>query len=147
MAKEHHAIIPTSYAVFMKGNEVLLLRRANTGYWDGSYSLPAGHVEAGETFTSGLMREMQEEVDVVPNLEQTEMVHMLHRKSDTDGSQRIDAFFTVREWQGEIQNKEPEKCDELSWYALDKLPANTIPYIKQVLENIQKGVFYSERGW
>ena len=45
MAKERNKIIPASYAVLIKDNKVLLVRRFNTGYEDGKYSLPAGHVE------------------------------------------------------------------------------------------------------
>lgn len=41
---ERHKVVPAVYAVFRDGDRLLLLRRANTGYYDGYYSLPAGHV-------------------------------------------------------------------------------------------------------
>ena len=41
---------------------VLLSRRYQTGWHDGEYSVPAGHVEAGETVTQAALREAREEV-------------------------------------------------------------------------------------
>jgi hypothetical protein len=69
----------------------------------------------------------------------------MHRKSYD--SERVDVFFTAKEWEGEIQNKEPEKCDDLSWFSLTEPPINIIPYIRQALECVRDGIFYSESGW
>ena len=55
--KTRHTNIPASYLVLFDHNKVLLLRRFNTGYEDGNYSLIAGHVEEGETFTKCIIRE------------------------------------------------------------------------------------------
>lgn len=58
-----------------------------------------------------------------------------------------DAFFVATDWTGEIKNMEPEKCDDLSWFDMNNLPPNTIPYIKTVIENILNKKHYSEYGW
>lgn len=147
MEKKYNSNTPASYLILIKDGEVLLSRRANTGYRDGSYSLPAGKVEAGETFTEALVREVKEEIGITLDPKMTEVTHIMHRKSDADGSDRIDIFFTVKGWQGEIENKEPHKCDDLSWFPLDAFPENILPYIKQAIEYTQKGIFYSELGW
>ena len=60
MAKERHKIIPTSHLFLMKDHEMLFLRRFNTGYEDGKYSMVAGHVDKGETFTQCIIREAEE---------------------------------------------------------------------------------------
>lgn len=65
----------------------------------------------------------------------------MHRRQDDE---RIDFFFTADKWEGEIVNTEPEKCDDLSWFPLDNLPSNTIPYIKYAIECVWKNVSYSE---
>ena len=44
-------MIGSSYLLLIENNKILLSRRFNTGYEDGKYSLPAGHVETGETLT------------------------------------------------------------------------------------------------
>ena len=48
---------------------------------------------------------------------------------------------------GEVKNMEPNKCSDLSWFDLDNLPNNMIPYIRKVIENIQNEIFYDEFGW
>jgi 8-oxo-dGTP diphosphatase len=142
---ERHALIPASYLVLKRGNEVLLARRFHTGYEDGKYSVPAGHVEAGETFADALAREVGEEVGITFDMRQVRLAHMMQRKSAD--SERIEAFFVVEVWEGKIVNREPEKCDDLDWFSLNQLPENTIPYIRQALTYIQFGVFYSEFGF
>jgi len=42
----------------------------------------------------------------------------------------LDFFFSVEYREEAIVNKEPEKCGALTWFPLDNLPDNTIPYIK-----------------
>ncbi len=143
-----HMNIPASYLVLVNDKEeVLLLRRFNTGYNDGMYSLVAGHVDAGENFTQALLREAAEESGLKILPESAEVGHIMHRKSDSDGSERVDVFFVVRNWTGEVFNCEPDKCDELSWFSFENLPENTIPYIRFALEGIKKGQMYSEFGW
>lgn len=42
--------------------EVLFGRRQNTGYRDGAWHLPSGHLEAGESLVTALIREAREEL-------------------------------------------------------------------------------------
>jgi ADP-ribose pyrophosphatase YjhB (NUDIX family) len=124
--------------------EILLLRRFNTGYEDGKYSVVAGHVDAGETVTQAAMREAGEEVGVILDAKDIQIVHVMNRKSEDE---RIDFFMVVRQWTGEIANMEPHKCDELVWHPITHLPQNTIPYVRHAIECFQNGIAYSEFGW
>jgi len=91
-----------------------------------------------------MVREAQEEAGIKIDAKDLRMVHVIHRKSKEE---RIDFFFTTDSWQGEITNKEPHKCDDLSWFALENLPTNIVPEVRQALEQWQKGEVYSEFGW
>ena len=145
---KRHQNIPDSYLVLSKDNKVLLLRRFNTGYEDGNYSLVAWHVELGETFTQCIIREAEEEAGILLKPEYLKVVHVMHVNSGTtENNERVGVFFIAEKWDGEITNKEPHKCDDLSWFDVDKLPDNVIPYIKQALEEITNKVYYSEYGW
>lgn len=147
-SKKRHQNVPSSYLALMKENKVLLLRRFNTGYEDGKYSMVAGHVDQGETFTQCIIREAEEEAGILLQPDDLEVVHVMHRNSHSaESNERVDVFFIARQWQGEPQNKEPNKCDDLSWFELDNLPDNIIPYIRQAIEGIKNSVYYSEHGW
>ncbi|HEX2963758.1 MAG TPA: NUDIX domain-containing protein [Ignavibacteriales bacterium] len=129
---------------FRKGDDILLLRRFNTGYEDGNYSVVAGHVEFGETATQAGIREAKEEVGVTIDPGDLKIHGIMHRKS---GDERIDFFAFVDRWEGVIKNMEEHKCDGLLWADIASLPENTIPYIKRALELSEKPLWYEEFGW
>lgn len=149
MGKTRHTNIPASYLVLKKENKVLLLRRFNTWYEDGNYSIIAWHLDPNETFTDCVMREAEEEAWIKLDINHIKVVHIMHRKNSKENgnNERVDTFFVADKWDGEIMNKESHKCDDLSWFDINNLPENTIPYIKFALENIRNGIFYSEFGW
>lgn len=143
MAKERFKIIPAVYLVLMKENKILLSRRHNTGYFDNYYSFPAGHLDGNETFKQAMVREAKEETGIVLNPSDLELIHTLNRK--IPDNERVDFFFTSKKWQGEPKIMESEKCDDLSWFELNNLPDNIIPYIKQVIDSFLNNINYSER--
>jgi 8-oxo-dGTP pyrophosphatase MutT (NUDIX family) len=150
MPKEHFKITPASYLVLIKDEKILMSRRFNTGYEDGNYSLPAGHLDGGETFRQAMVREAKEETGIILNPDALKTVHVMHRlvKFENVGiRERIDAFIRADAWDGKIKNMEPNKCDDLRWFPLNELPQNNIPFVKYALECIQKNIFYSEYGF
>jgi 8-oxo-dGTP diphosphatase len=137
-------LIAAAYLLFVKDGKILLLRRANTGFEDGNYGLVAGHLDAHESLMHSAIREAKEESGVDIHPKDLEVKTTMHRRQ---ADERIDFFFEVKKWDGEPTNREPDKCDDLRWFPLDGLPANTIPYIRQAIECYQKGISYSEFGW
>ena len=140
----------TVHLLFFRDNQVLLLRRFNTGFEDGNYSVPAGHLDGGETVRAAAVREALEEVGVKVDLHDVEFATVTHRKSDdtlSGTSERVDFFVHVNEWEGEPFNAEPEKCDELRWCEIDILPENTIPYVRNAIRNSLDGIPFDEFGW
>jgi 8-oxo-dGTP diphosphatase len=141
---DHFKLIASGYLMLMQDNKILLSRRYQTGYEDGKYSLPAGHLDEHETIRACCAREIGEEIGLTISSKNLDLVHVMHRKHMDE---RIDFFFVAKHWNGEISNKEPAKCDDLHWFPLNALPTNTIPYIRAAIENHQKHIFYSEFGW
>ncbi len=143
MKKERFKLTPACYLVLIKDNKILLLRRFNTGYQDGNYSFVAGHLDGNESFRQAMVREAKEEAGIKISPEKLDVVHVLHRLNDK-GGERLDIFLKTSEWEGEIKNMEPHKCDDLSWFPLDELPENTIPYIRQTINHVLNKRIYSE---
>jgi 8-oxo-dGTP diphosphatase len=77
--KERFKLIPAVYLLLRQDDEVLLLRRANTGYQDGKYSLIAGHLDGDELATEGMIREAKEEAGITIVKEDLKFVHLAHR--------------------------------------------------------------------
>lgn len=138
--------IVSVYLLFRKGDEICLLLRKNTGYNDGRYGLIAGHVEDGEPATKAMIREANEEAGLILTPDDIQIAHVMHRKT-SEGRLGIEIFFECKSWSGQLENKEPHKCEELRFFPLDNLPKNTIFYVVEAIQAVSRGQFYSERGW
>ena len=134
----------TVHLLFFRGDQVLLLRRFNTGYADGQYSVPAGHLDGGETVIAAGMREAQEEVGVKIEADDLSFSSVMHR---TEDDERVDFFVHVHQWLGEPFNAEPDKCDDLCWVDVNTLPAKMVPYVRRALENHLNNTRFDEFGW
>lgn len=131
----------TVHLFFFRDDQILLLRRFNTGFRDGEYSVPAGHLDGGETVMQAAIREAEEETGVQIVESDITFSTVMHRIEDDE---RVDFFVQVHQWQGEPINAEPEKCDDLRWVDIHALPANTIPYVRQALANHLAGLPFDE---
>lgn len=144
--KDTFKAILSVYLVLRRDDgHVLLLLRKNTGYCDGQYGLPAGHVDGGETLHDAMIRETAEETGIAIQKENLDLIHVIHR--DCQDHERMDFFFACTKWEGEPQNTEPHKCEELSWSSVNDLPENVIDYYKQMFEEVKKGNSLSYFGW
>lgn len=143
--EQRFKLIPAVYLVLRRDKKVLLLRRANTGYQDGKYGLIAGHLDGDELATVAMIREAKEEAGIHIDPTNLKFVHLAHRLNRNEpGQERIDIFYELTKWQGEIINAEPNKCDDLSWFDINDLPENMLPFVRRVLTYISNGVNYSE---
>ena len=133
-----------SYLFLRKRGEILLARRCNTGYQDGNYTAPAGHLDAGETPTDALIREAKEEIGIDIKATNTKLVHTSFRPKHDSTGDRVDYFFEVIEWDGEVINLEPNKCDDIKWVKVSELPTNIMPHVKVAIEAAERGEILSE---
>ena len=146
MAEKHKARL-ASFVIFERDGKILMARRANTGYSDGMYQMPSGHIEANEYPIEAAIREAKEETGVDLKLEDLELVHVSYRINtyDTAGDY-VDFFFKTTKWKGELIIAEPDKCDELLWVVPDALPENTVGVVKEAMTHIRAGRPFSSIG-
>lgn len=143
-------IIPAVYLILVKSNKVLLMRRFNTGYMDGYYSMIAGHLEGNETLQQAVSREAFEEAGIIVDPKRLQLIHVMHTRSemlDYGNEERIDFYFSVSRYDGQPEIKEPDKCDDMRWFDLAKLPEKLTPRVRQALGNKAKNIMYSDLGW
>lgn len=126
--------LPVSVQLLLeKDNKILLLKRKNTGYEDGKYCLPGGHVEANEEIRQAMKREAKEEIGINLNIEDLKL-HMILNRKITNKGEYIDFIFKANNWTGIITNVEKEKCEEMIWVDISNIPNNTIDFIKEIVK-------------
>lgn len=124
-------IIPipaVNVAIFNENNEILLTQRSATVREPGKWCLPGGHLEVGEFWLDGAVRETQEEVGITvkqailcgiysdPKLTVTQDV----LKPEGYHGQFVVALFKVLSYEGDIAcNEEVEDWD---WFDPHNLP-------------------------
>lgn len=138
--------IPSCYMLIRKGDKLLFVLRENTDYMNGYYSLPAGHLEHGDSFSVAAAREALEEVGVTVDPKSLRHVHTAQRFQTIDNI-RVDVYFETDEWSGEPRNMEPDKHSKIEWLPMDQLPDNVMDYQAEALKQIALGKTYSELGW
>jgi 8-oxo-dGTP diphosphatase len=139
MNKQRHRMAVAAHLILRnKSGEVLFLRRANTGYADGQWSIPAGHVEQGETLASACCREVAEEIGIELDISNVNCVLVQH-KHDLDGEERIDVFFSAALPQGQSPEiREPDSCDALHWANSSDPPEPTVAYVAHAISAISR---------
>ena len=143
-SKVRFTLVVDVHLFLIRGDKILLLLRKNTGYEDGKYHVPAGHMDGNEPITLALIRETKEEIGITLNPKDAKLVHIMHI---IDSKERMGFFFEVKKWEGEIKNMEPEKHGEVRWFDLDNLPRNMVAYARYAIDCYKKGQILSEYGW
>jgi mutator protein MutT len=146
MTHNRHRTIIDVHVLLIRDGKILLGQRQGTGYADGQWHMPSGHVEAGESAKDGLIREIKEEIGIVLTPADLRLIHTMHR-GHSDEEPRLGLFFEATTWGGEPINCEPHKCAELRWFQLDALPADMVPYPRAALDHYRAGEPYAEIGW
>ncbi|MEU0870593.1 MULTISPECIES: NUDIX hydrolase [Nocardia] len=141
---QRHKVTGDVHLVLRRGDEVLFGRRQNTGYEDGAWHLPSGHLEADESVVDALLREADEEIGVRIAPEDVRFGHIMHNSSSGG---RMAFFFTVDTWQGEPTNLEPNKCVALEWFPIHALPDHMIAYCRTAMHHLAADEPFSVYGW
>lgn len=132
------------HLLLVQDGKVLMLRRYNTGYQDGNYSVVAGHIDGGEELKTAMIREAREEAGITISPSDLSVVGVIHLVEDDE---YVSFFLHASKYSGEIVNMELHKCDDLRWFDLDDLPSNTIPYVRRAIQNYRAGVWFDSLGW
>jgi 8-oxo-dGTP diphosphatase len=134
------------HLILIADDQILLGQRVNTGFADGQWSVPGGHLEDAESLPAGASREAYEELGISIRLADLAFAHISHH-FDPDSEARIGAFFVATRWIGEPVNAEPEKCAAIAWFGFADLPENTVDYVRTALEHYRDHTAFGLHGW
>ncbi|MCC2316278.1 NUDIX domain-containing protein [Cellulomonas xiejunii] len=142
---ERTLLVAAAYVVLRRvgegDDEVLLQRRAGTGYMDGSWSVLAGHVDPSESVHEAAVREAAEEAGVVVPTDALRPLTAIHRfeRGGPQVEQRVDVFFEVTQWGGEPTLREADRASAMGWFPLHDLPDPVVPHERVVLDLLAAG--------
>jgi ADP-ribose pyrophosphatase YjhB (NUDIX family) len=108
---------------------------------EGTWTMPGGKLEFGESFEEGAKREVLEETGITLN-----NVHVICVNNDKIESAH---FVTIGlfsdDFSGDAKVMEPDEITEWRWFSLDNLPKNMFFPSVRVLENYIQNKFYISR--
>src|ERR1700722_10708962 len=99
------SILSSVNVSILKGEKILLSRRANTGWMDGSLCIPGGHVEVDETPRQAAIRELEEELGIKAHVDDLEFICVAAR--NTKPNQYVAYEFVIRDENIKYKNAEP----------------------------------------
>lgn len=121
-------------AVFLikEGEKYLFQKRKNYSIYKGDYVLPGGHIEANETVFEGAIRELYEELDIKVRECDLEF-KMVEPVADY-----VVFFLEVKNYQGQIKNKEPHKHVDMKFLSLtdEGIHADTLNELIKIEQGI-----------
>lgn len=120
-------------AVFIVKDGMFILGKRSGSHGSGSWGLPGGHLEFGETWQDCVIRETREEIGL-----EIKNISFLQITNDIfpDDLKHYITIFMRADWaHGEASILEPEKCQELDWFTYDTLPINLFLPIINLLKN------------
>ena len=108
-------------AVFVKKDGKFLMGKRLGSHGEGTWTVPGGHLEFGESFAETGAREILEETGlVIGDIRFAALTNDHFEKED----KHYATVWLVADWvSGEPSVNEPDKFVELGWYDFDSLPS------------------------
>jgi 8-oxo-dGTP pyrophosphatase MutT (NUDIX family) len=112
----HHLVA----AILVEGDRVLLgLRSPDQTLFPGVWDVFGGHIEPNEGVEQALLRELQEELEIVP-LQWVELETLSESVLEHDETPAYDVichFYHVTAWSGTPINRQPEEHSIIQWFS------------------------------
>ena len=136
----HFQLIVDVHLLLLNQGEVLLGRRANTGYGDGAYEPPSGRLAERETLVEAAVRVADAQVGIFLDPGLVALAHVMH---DVSGAGRIAFFLSADGWEGEPAGGVAKSYSDFGWFPLYQLPANMIDRARVAVRNFAAGASFS----
>ncbi|MFF4250010.1 NUDIX hydrolase [Streptomyces sp. NPDC001663] len=121
-------------AIVRSGDGVLLGLRKNT-FGQGTWGLPGGHLEIGETIFEATARELMEEVGIRP----VELRVACVTDPQPEANHHMQIGVEVLGHEGCITVREPDRCERWQFWPLDALPEELFVGSVKVLDSVRAG--------
>lgn len=106
-------------AAIVQNGRLLLVRRLREPE-AGCWGLPGGKVDWLEPVEQAVRREIEEELAI--RLTSLRLLCVVDQIDAQRGEHWLAPVYLADAFEGEVRNVEPEKHDDIGWFALDSLP-------------------------
>ena len=136
-ANKDHIGVGCGAVILNKNKQVLLMKRGKAckskiGWW----SIPGGGVEFFEKIEDAIKREVKEELGVeIEIIKQLSLTEYLNKE---EHQHWVSPQYLCRIIKGVIENREPDKCEEIRWFDIDKLPDKLVFPAVNALDALKK---------
>ena len=118
--------------MLIRRDRKVLLGRRRGSHGAGTWALPGGHLEFQEELEACVRREVREETGLaVTNVRFGTLTNDIFER---EARHYVTVFMVCDYASGELQNLEPEKCDEWGWFGWDELPRPLFLAMENVLK-------------
>jgi len=107
---------------------------------EGSWTMPGGKLEFGETFEDGAVREVLEETGI--KIRKTDLSFISVSNDIVEDAHFVTIGFLCTRSKGDASVLEPNEITEWGWFSLDALPSPLFFPSKKIFDNYTTDVFY-----
>jgi 8-oxo-dGTP diphosphatase len=142
----HFQLIVDVHLLLLSDGDLLLGRRANTGYGDGAYEPPSDRLAERETLVEAAVRVAGAQVGIELDAGRVSLAHVMH---DVSGHGRMAFFLTADGWErpsdidAAARRPGAGSYSDFGWYPLTELPANMIDRARVAVRNYAAGARFS----
>jgi 8-oxo-dGTP diphosphatase len=122
--------------VFVERKGKILVGKRKGSHGAGTWALPGGHLEPGESFETCCKREVLEETGLIIN--NIRPVVFTNDVFHHEGLHYITLFFKGEYESGEAVVAEPQHCEEWRWVSLDQIPQPIFLPLSNALKEIER---------
>lgn len=129
-------MIEAGVILFVEKDNKFLFGKRHKTHGEGTYTVPSGHMNFGETWERAGQRELYEESGLNVNEEDIKVLGTVNQPGTE--FHYINTVLHTKEAFGDLVGS--EECDEWTYYSLDELPKPIYHMILPALD-LLKGVF------
>lgn len=107
---------------------------------EGTWTMPGGKLEWGETFEEGAIREVKEETD----LDVSEIEVLCVQNDMNEFAHFVTIGMIATKWSGTPKIMEPDEIVKWEWFDLDNLPQKIFMPSAKCIERYRDGRFYKK---
>ena len=120
--------------VFVRKEGKILVGKRKGSHGAGTWALPGGHLEGGESFEECCKREILEETGLI--IKNISPVVFTNDVFQDEGFHYVTLFFTSDYESGELVVGEPHECEEWRWVSLSHIPRPIFLPLSNALDQI-----------